>query len=73
LRWVKTSNYSIRAKDAPFAVSKALVLDRETGELVERFSAWRGDPLSAGGPMPRLLGVFDSAAQAKACCASLLD
>jgi hypothetical protein len=70
---VKTSNWSIRAKDAPFAVSKALVLDLETGELVERFSAWRGEPLAPGGPMPRLLGIFGSAAQAKACCSALLD
>lgn len=65
---MKSSPWSIRAVGAPFAVSKALVLDLETGELVEKFSAWRGEPLVTGGPMPTLLGVFLTAEEAKARC-----
>jgi hypothetical protein len=71
VRWVKSSPWSIRAVDAPFAVSKALVLDLETGELVEKFSAWRvndPEPGERHKPMPTMLGVFLTAAEAKARC-----
>lgn len=65
---MKSSPWSIRAAGAPFAVSKSTVLDLETGELVEKFSAWRGEPLVTGGAMPTLLGVFLTAAEAKEKC-----
>lgn len=71
LRWAKSSPHSVRAVGAPFAVSRARVLEMATGELVERFSAWRGEALEVGRrdiPMPELLGVYPQAELAKARC-----
>jgi hypothetical protein len=72
MRWVRSSAYSVACED--YGVSKATVLDLETGELAERFSAWYGPDLLA---QPRatarpatLLGIRQSAAEAKALCAT---
>lgn len=68
---MRSSPWSIRAQGAPYAVSRAQVLDLVTGELMERYSAWHGEPLEPRRrdiPMPRLLGVFGTAQAARACC-----
>lgn len=71
MRWTRSSPRSVRAAGRPYAVSRALVLDVTTGELVERYSAWHGEALEVGRrdiPMPELLGVFDDPQSARACC-----
>ena len=50
IRWMKSSPYSLRAVGRPYAVSRARVLDVRTGELVDRYSAWHGEPMEAPSP-----------------------
>ena len=71
LRWIASSPYSERAAGAPYAVSRAQVLCTQTGELMERFSAWYGEALEVGRrdiQMPHLIGVFAAASAARLAC-----
>lgn len=72
LHWLRSSPWSIRARGARYAVSRSRVLDLETGELADRYSAWHGealDPSRRDIPMPELLGIDGDPAAAKARCA----
>lgn len=72
LIWRKTSPYSIAAVGTDYAVSRALVPDPDTQELVDRFTAWHGPELLAQpretSRPARILGVRRTAAEAKALC-----
>jgi hypothetical protein len=74
MNWHRTSDYSVAANEADYAVARSVVLDFDSGELVDRFSAWFGMDLLA---QPRatsrpaeLLGIRATAAEAKALCAT---
>lgn len=71
MNWHATTPYSIASGD--YAISRAVVLDLETGELVDRYSVWFGldllqQPRDRARPA-QLLGVRASAVEAKALCA----
>jgi hypothetical protein len=68
--WHRTSNYSVAC--GPYAVSHATVLEFDTGELADRYSAWCGldlleQPRETSRPA-KLLGIRRTAAEAKALC-----
>lgn len=63
LDWKRVSNYCI--KSGRYLVSKARVLDVETGELVDTFTAWAGEKR-----LCMYRGAKDGAAMAKAACAA---
>lgn len=68
MRWHKTSNYSVAAVDADYAVSRAVVVNDISGELEDRFSAWFGpdllqQPRETSRPA-ELLGILRTAAEA---------
>jgi hypothetical protein len=72
VRWRKSSEHSIAAVGADYAVSRATILDLATHTLVDRFSAWFGpnlldQPRETSRPA-ELLGIRTSAAEAKALC-----
>lgn len=70
LTWRRSSDWSIRAEGAPYAVC------RSHGRAGARYSAWHGEPLEHGRrdiPMPTLLGVYTDADEARAACAAHHD
>ncbi len=78
MMWHKTSPYSIAAgEQGEYAVSRATVLDTATRALVDRFSAWyvlpQPEESRYTGRPAQLLGIRQSAAEAKAVCQAHRD
>lgn len=72
LTWRRTSAYSIAADGTDYAVSRAVVLDVETGELADKFTAWHGknlidQPRETARPA-RILSVCRTEEEARALC-----